>query len=240
MTTIADVKSIIRPLVSKEFLRGVEIFKHLSDAVLVDLASRMTSKKWGAGALIAGQHEEARAIFIVVDGKAKSVLFGENGREITLATLEPHDFYGETSLIDGKPLHSNLIAVEDTTLLVLDRSAFMTHLQKHPETVFRLLQAIVARLRHANELVGSLALEDVNARLIKTLFALAQEHGEPHNRGIIIRSRPTQQDLANMVGTCRETVSRTLSSMAKKGLVVSRGRSLFLSDLFFNTIQQAA
>ena len=103
-----------------------------------------------------------------------------------------------------------------------------------------MLKVLAQRLRRSNELVNNLALHDVTSRLTRTLLALADERGEHREEGILIRRRPTQQDLANMVGTCRETVSRALSAMARKGLVVSRGRSLLLTRDLVDRTRQAA
>ena len=85
------------------------------------------------------------------------------------------------------------------------------------------------RLRRADETIASLALHDVEARLTRTLERLAKEEGEQTDGGLLLRKRPTQQDLANMVGSCRETISRTFTSMIKRGLLVPRGRALVLT-----------
>jgi CRP/FNR family cyclic AMP-dependent transcriptional regulator len=167
---------------------------------------------------------------VVYRGQARSVLFGENGREMTLALHKAGDFFGETSLFDGQPNPANVVAVDDVVTLVLDRHVFMEYLRQSPEMMMRMLSAMAERVRHADELVGSLALQDVLTRLTKTLLSIGEQHGEYREEGLLIPYRPTQQELANMVGTCRETVSRALSSMGKRGLVVSRGRTLLFAS----------
>ena len=99
---------------------------------------------------------------------------------------------------------------------------------------------MATRLRRADDLIGNLALRDVGSRLRRTLVELANERGEVRDDGVLIRRRPTQQDLANMVGTCRETVSRLLSAMSRGGLIVSRGRTLLLRPDLLQSAQQAA
>lgn len=238
--SLSAERNVIQCRSQVEQLRGVSIFKHLDEATLTELARRMTVKRWHASAIIVGQNEPATALYIVYRGTAKSVLFGENGREMTLATLGPGDVFGEAGLLDGKPRAANLVAVDDVVLLQLDRAVFMEHLSATPRTMMALLEAMAGRLRQAEELVGNLALHDVCTRLTRTLIAIGEQQGELRDGGIMIRYRPTQQDLANMVGTCRETVSRALSSMARKGLVVSRGRSLLLSEQLVASARQAA
>jgi CRP-like cAMP-binding protein len=223
-----------------EILRKIFIFSHLDETNLVQLYQRMSVRHWHGGAIIMGQNEPGDALYILVHGTAKAVLFGENGREMTLSMLGPGDFFGEMALLDGKPRSANVIAEKDSVMLVLDRITFMNHLRDHPETALRLLEEMAARVRRANEIINNLALHDVSSRLIRTLMALGEEMGRLQDGGILITKRPTQQDLANMVGTCRETVSRALSSMARKGLIVSRGRSLFLTSVLLEKNRQAA
>jgi CRP/FNR family cyclic AMP-dependent transcriptional regulator len=223
-----------------ELLRNIEIFGHLDTEALTELYRRMSVKHWHGGAIIMGQHEPGDALYVLVKGRAKVVLFGENGREMTLSTLRSGDFFGEVALFDGKPRSANVVAEADSTLLVLDRANFLAHLEQFPETAVRLLKEMAARLRNANEIITNLALHDVTSRLTRTLLAIADASGELQDDGILIRQRPTQQDLANMVGTCRETVSRALSAMARRGLVTSRGRTLLLRQALLDSCRQAA
>ena len=223
-----------------DLLRDVALFEHLDDSALSDLARRSSVRRWHASAIICGKNEPPRALYIVAEGHARAVLFGENGREITLNTLKVADFFGETSLMDGKPCATNLVAHTDCLILVLDRASFIAHLSEYPQTALSLLTEMAERTRQATRLIGDLALRDVAERLTRTLIALGEEQGHPHADGVMIPYRPTQQDLANRVGTCRETVSRALSSMAKRGLVVSRGRSLLLREPLVQRVQAAA
>jgi CRP-like cAMP-binding protein len=121
------------------------------------------------------------------------------------------------------------VASEDTTLLVLTRDAFLEHLRARPETALNLLGELSRRLRRADETIANLALHDVHRRLVRTLERLAREDGEETPEGLLLRRRPTQQDLANLIGSCRETVSRAFTSMVKRGLMVPRGRALLLT-----------
>jgi CRP-like cAMP-binding protein len=159
----------------------------------------------------------------------KVALFGENGRELTLSVLTPGDFFGEMSLIDGRARSANVVAIEDATVLALTRDAFRAHLAAHPSTAMNVIAELTARLRRADETIANLALHDVESRLVRTLERLAQKDGEQVEGGLLLRRRPTQQDLANMVGSCRETISRTFTSMIKRGLLVPRGRALVLT-----------
>lgn len=211
-------------------LASTAIFRSCAPAALADLAQRVRTRSRPAGALLVAQDEPGDAMFVIVSGRAKVALFGESGRELTLTELKPGDFFGEMALLDCRPRSANVIALDSTVLMELTREAFLDHLQAHPQTALNLLAELTHRLRRADEALGSLALQDVESRLTRTLERLAKEQGgEVSADGVLLPRRPTQQDLAHMIGSCRETISRTFTSMIKRGLVVPRGRALMLT-----------
>jgi CRP-like cAMP-binding protein len=216
------------------------LFRGASPTALDDLVRRLQVRSRPAGSLIVAQDEPGDAMFLIAQGRVKVALFGENGRELTLSLLSPGDFFGEMSLIDSRPRSANVVALDDTIVLALTRDAFRAHLQAHPQTSLNIITELTARLRRADETIANLALHDVESRLVRTLERLAREDGEATEAGLILRRRPTQQDLANMVGSCRETISRTFTSMVKRGLLVPRGRALVLTRQLLDRGQPAA
>jgi CRP-like cAMP-binding protein len=205
------------------------LFRGCAVAAIDDLVRRIQVRTRPAGSLVVAQDEPGDAMFILAAGRVKVALFGENGRELTLAELRPGEFFGEMSLIDGRPRSANVVALEDTTVLALTRESFAAHMKAHPQTALNVIAELSRRLRRADETIAQLALQDVESRLIRTLERLAKEDGERTAEGLVLRRRPTQQELANMVGSCRETISRTFTSMVKRGLIQSRGRSVVLT-----------
>jgi CRP-like cAMP-binding protein len=115
------------------------------------------------------------------------------------------------------------------TLLFLSRDAFLAQVKARPQIALRLLGEMAGRLRKADGMIANLALHDVEARLVRTLVTLAREDGEDREEGLLLRRRPTQQVLANMVGSCRETVSRTYAMLVRRGSIEPRGKALLLS-----------
>jgi CRP-like cAMP-binding protein len=225
----------------RQLLGQSALFRGISATALDDLVRRLQVRTRAAGAVIVAQDEPGDALFIIVQGRVKVALFGENGRELTLSLLAPGDFFGEMSLVDGRPRSANVVALDDTTVLALTRDAFTAHLSAHPQTALNILAELTARLRRADETIASLALHDVESRLVRTLARLAREEGEqPDSSGLILRKRPTQQDLANMVGSCRETISRTFTSMIKRGLLVPKGRAILLTRQLLEKFQTPA
>jgi CRP/FNR family cyclic AMP-dependent transcriptional regulator len=119
--------------------------------------------------------------------------------------------------------------MEPTALLALSRDDLLRHMAAHPRTALNLLGEMADRLRRADESIAQLALCDVNERLVHRLISLAREEGTESPEGLMVRRRPTQQELANMIGSCRETISRAFNQLARDGMIIPRGRSLVVT-----------
>ena len=168
------------------------------------------------------------------------MLYGETGREIILSILHAGDFFGEMALLDRQPRSANVVALENSELLGLDREAFQTHLTAHPITAMAILAEMSRRLRHADEVIGNLALLDVYGRVARVIRDLAQEEGEPADGGLLIKERPTQQEIAGLIGTSRETVSRALNDFTRRGLLEMQGKQILVRWGFLQKVEDAA
>jgi CRP-like cAMP-binding protein len=158
----------------------------------------------------------------------KVVLYGQSGREVILSVFKPGDFFGEMSLLDNQPRSANVIAVEESRLLVLDRSSFAKHLSSNPRTALNVLSEMSKRLRRADAIIGNLALLDVYGRVARFLRELAKSEGHDTPEGVEIKQRPTQAEIAAMIGTSRETVSRALSEFQRRGFIELTGKRIVL------------
>ena len=195
---------------TSELLAKVSIFHGLDETALERLGAKLKPMKVTKDRVIVGQDDPGDALFIIQKGRVKVVLYGDSGREVILSILRAGDFFGEMSLLDGEPRSANCIAIEKTDLLMLSREDFVKHLYEFPTTASNILAEMSMRLRRADEVIGNLALLDVYGRVARKLIELAKSDGEDTDEGIVIKERPTQQDLASMIGTSRETVSREI------------------------------
>jgi CRP-like cAMP-binding protein len=205
------------------------LFAALSPAAVEDLTQRVSLRRVSAHATVVSQDEPGDSMFVIMSGRVKVVIFGENGREVTLSIMRPGDVFGEMALFDGKTRSASCIAMEPSSLLVLGREDLLGHIGAHPRTALNLLGEMADRLRRADESIAQLALCDVNERLIHRLISLAREEGTEAPEGIMVRRRPTQQELANMIGSCRETISRAFNQLARDGMIIPRGRALVVT-----------
>lgn len=215
-----------------ELLQKVSLFHDVDPEELDRIASLLVPREVAKDAHIVTQDEPGDSMFIIARGRVKVVLFGDNGREVILTILKSGEFFGEMSLLDDQPRSANVIAQEDATVLVLKRADFAEHILKSPKTAINVMAELCRRLRRADEIIGNLATLDVYGRVAHIMIDLAKKDGEEVEEGILIRERPTQQDIASMIGTSRETVSRVLSEFQRRGFVEMRGREILLSRKF--------
>lgn len=225
----SDVRMVEDPARVRSAIARSPLFAALPASAIEDLAGRASVRTVAAGASVVAQNEPGDAMFIIVSGRIKVAMAGDAGREVTLSFLRSGDSFGEMSLFDHGPRSAHCVAVEPTTLVSLAREDLMRHIQAHPRTALNIVAEMVRRLRRADETIAQLALCDVNERLIHRLVGLAREEGSSGPDGLVVRRRPTQQELANMIGSCRETISRAFNQLARDGLVIPRGRSLVVT-----------
>ena len=219
----------------KELLKRVSIFADLDDAALASLERIAAERQYPRDSVIVSQEDKGDALYVVVAGKVKVVLYGKSGREVILSVFKAGDFFGEMSLLDNQPRSANVIALESATMLVLERRAFADHLQAHPKVALGVMAELSRRLRRADAIIGNLALLDVYGRVARYLRELAKTDGEPSQGAVVIRARPTQQEIASMIGTSRETVSRALSEFQRRGFIELSGRRIILRASFVLT-----
>ena len=208
------------------FLRRVPLFEGLKEEDLEAIAKVTITRSFSKDQVIILAEEEGDALFIIHTGQVKVSIVSEDGREVILSMLGEGAVVGELALLDEKPRSANVVATEDTELIMLRRSDFLRLIFKIPKIAISLLAELASRLRKTDRKIEGLALLDVTSRISETLLQLAEEQGEQQNEGIFIANRPTHQHLANMSGTTRETVSRVLKRLEGQGYIVCKGRTI--------------
>jgi CRP-like cAMP-binding protein len=183
------------------------------------------------------EESEGETFFIILSGVVKVTRLSDDGREVILAILGESDFFGEMSLLDGEGRSANIVATENSEVVTLSRRDFLDCLEKYPKIAIALLEELAVRLRKSDQHIESLSLSDSEQRIGVTLIRLAEELGTIKHGNVLLKSLPYQQDIANMAGTSRETVSRTLKLLETKNFLKRDGRNLIIYnfDLFRQT-----
>ncbi|MCC7194709.1 MAG: Crp/Fnr family transcriptional regulator [Gemmatimonadaceae bacterium] len=208
-----------------EFLSTIPLFTGLDSVELSKFAELLREKVYPKGSVILFEDDPGDALFIVRDGRVKVVLLAEDGREVILGLLGIGQHFGELALIDDQPRSAHVIAMEESTLLVLRRDDFRRRVEANPSVAWSLLADLSRRLRQADAQIGSLVLLDVPGRMARLLLDSSAD-----DNGGVIEKQLTHQTIAHLIGASRETVSRAMREFQDLGWVATERRRIRIVD----------
>ncbi|MBN1398596.1 MAG: Crp/Fnr family transcriptional regulator [Bacteroidetes bacterium] len=212
------------------FLRNVPIFSELEEKDLLKVVKLGTTQKYKKGNIVVLEQESGAALFVIISGKVKVVRMDEDGREVILSMFGPGEFFGEMSLLDGLARSASVIATVKSELFMIHRRDFLELLNEFPSVTISLLAELAMRLRKADMQIKSLSLKDAEGRVANVMLILADDVGVFRKGKVEIDDLPLQQDIANMAGTSRETVSRMIHLFIEAGEVQMKGNKLIIND----------
>jgi CRP-like cAMP-binding protein len=208
-----------------DFLATVPLFGELDREELQQFADLSREKHFPKGSVILFENDPGDSLYVIRSGRCKVVLVGDDGREVILGVLGGSDHFGELSLIDELPRSAHVIAMEDSTLIVLRREDFRRRIEANPAVAWSLLVEMSRRLRRADEMIGGLVLLDVPGRIARLLLDAAGESGSTS-----IEKPLTHQTIAQMIGASRETVSRAMKDFQDAGWISVERRRIELTN----------
>ena len=192
-------------------LREIALFHDLTSEQLSWLNEHLNSRTFPAGSNIVLVDQPGEIVYIILKGTIKIFVDKKDGTEMILAILGPGDTVGELSLLDSAGRSANVVTMEKSTLLWMDRTTFWQVLRTMPAITYKLAEILSGRLRLANEQIKALAELDVFGRVARQLLALAEQYGRPTPAGdILICIRLTQSDIAGLIGASRERVNQVM------------------------------
>jgi CRP/FNR family cyclic AMP-dependent transcriptional regulator len=212
------------------FLANVPIFSDLDQETLEKIVKSGVLQSFKKNSVILSEEDSGSALFVITEGKVKVFRSSNDEKEVILAMLNESDFFGEMSLLDGMARSATVMAIEDSKLFIIQRTEFLDLLKKYPEVSIALLTELTKRFRSSSMKIKALSLKDAEGKVATVLLQLADDIGKIRQGIVEIDDLPFQQELANMAGTSRETISRTLHSFAKKGLIELDGSKLKIID----------
>jgi CRP-like cAMP-binding protein len=157
----------------------------------------------------------------VLAGRCRAGNVSSEGKEVTLNVMGPGEIIGEIALLDGKPRSADVVAIEDTTVMVVERRNFLPFVMRSETMVERLLIVLCDRLRRTSIALEEIALFDLPARLARLLLKLAGVYGRklPEDQGIRIDIKMSQRDLSTLVASSRESVNKQLRIWREAGII---------------------
>ena len=202
-----------------EFFKKIQLFSSFTDKEIEQLITKLIIKKFKKHETILHEEDTNEFMYIILFGKVKAVRMTEEGKEIILAVHQAGDFFGEMSLIDGKTTPASVIATEDSLVAIISKKDFYSILLVQSKLTISLLKIFCNRLRKSWDTIQLLNFNNASQRTKMILIMLSDEYGKKSSDGITLNIKLTHQDIAEMTGMTRETVTRILDKWQKTGEV---------------------
>ncbi len=215
-----------------EFLKNIDLFSLLSDKEIEQITNKLTVKKFKKDEVILQEEDTNEYMYIILSGKVKVIQIKESGKEIIIALHQSGDFFGEVSLIDGRTAPAMVLSTEDSVIALISKKDFFSLLYSQTKVLDILLQILCTRLRESWDRIQILSFNNASDRVKMLLILLSNEYGNRTKEGIKLNIKLTHQEIADMAGIARETVTRIIDKWIKDGDLEMKERLIFMSNGF--------
>ena len=210
------------------FLKHIRLFDGVSPSEMQEMEkiTRMEEVKKRQPLYLPG--DPSSNVYLLKKGRVKIANTAPSGKEVTFDILEPGEVFGELDVLDDAPRSTSAETLDDAVICVIPRKDFDQYLAMHPTVMFKLTKLIGLRLKKIQSRVEDLVFRDVPARLAHLLLELSKSDGVAENQGIRLKVKLTHQEMANLIGCSRETVSASMGQFRDDGLIEMDGRTITL------------
>ncbi len=205
-------------------LKGIPLFSGLDEAELHALFNHASVRAFPKNSIVINDGDESDSLYVIISGRVKVFLMDEKGKEIILNFQSAGEYFGELSLLDQVCRSASVITLEPCQFIIISKAAFMRCISSHPEIALRVIRDLTSRLRSLTDEVKGFALLDVYGRLSRILLKLA----EPRDGALVIERAPSRKDLASMVGSSREMVTRIIKGLEEGGHITVTGKTIVI------------
>ena len=212
------------------YLKKIPLLEPLPPEVLSEFIGHVELREVRRRHVIYIPGDPGDAVFFLNGGRVKVSKVTRDGRELTLAYRVPGEIFGELCLIEARPREEMAEAMENALITEVERPFFEQLIDRFPPLAVELMRISNSRRRDVEEKIGRLMFRDVNSKLADLLLHLGMEYGVEDARGTLVAIKITHQEMANLIGSTRETVSLTLSQFKKQGLITMDGRKVIVTD----------
>jgi len=215
-----------------EYLREIPVFSRLPEKQLEIIHNHTIERRFHKGMIIFLEGDTGEGFHYVKSGKVKVLRTSDDGREHIIKILGAGEIFAEVLMFNNRPYLATAVAVEPSCIGMIRNIDLEQLVLTNNELALQLIKALSQRLIYAQQKIKNLALNDVMSRTVEVLLRLSQEQGDIKDNGVIeLALDLSRQDLANLVGTTRETVTRTLSSLKKDKFIDFDGQKIRILDV---------
>jgi CRP/FNR family transcriptional regulator, cyclic AMP receptor protein len=211
-------------------LSRAAIFQGLEPDAVTSIRAQLEPVEFAPRQVVFVEGDPGDRLYVIGAGKAKVGRCTADGRESLLALMGPGDVFGELALFDPGPRTSTVTALTEIHALTMDHGSLRRCLREHPAVADQMLRVLARRLRRTNDIVTDMVFTDVPGRVAKQLLGLARRFGVREGAGLRVTHDLTQLELAQLVGTSRETVNKALGDFAERGWIQLNSKSILIQD----------
>ena len=209
-----------------DHIARVPLFEGLPPEQIEDLAMIVTDQTFGKGEAIFSEGEDADGFYVVITGRVKIFKLSADGKEQILHFFGPGEPFGEVPVFTGQHFPASAEVMEESRVFFFPRKSFVDLIKRTPSLALNMLAILSKRLRRFAALIDDLSLKEVPGRLAAYLLYLSDQ-----NRGAkVLELAVTKAQLASLLGTIPETLSRILGKLSSQGLIESDGHRLRIMD----------
>jgi CRP/FNR family transcriptional regulator, cyclic AMP receptor protein len=216
-----------------KFLKKTALFSSLTADELHQVMGNVIIKKFKKNEIILHEENTSQFMYIILDGEAKVVQSTDTGKEIIMSMHQSGDFFGELSLIDGKTAPAAVYATKDSMTAIISKNDFYALLLSQNKVLENLLRILCSRLRDSMKKIQILNFNNAAQRIKMLFLMLSETYGEQSAEGIILKIKLIHQDIADMTGLTRETVTRILDKWRRGGEIeILKNKFILLKSEF--------
>ena len=215
---------------AESFLRRIPVFEDLDPADLAMIDRVTTERRIDRGATVFTEGEPGEGFHFIRSGKVKVIKLAADGREHILNILGPGEVFAEVLLFNDAPYPATVVAVEDSLVGVIRNRELEALLVQQPRLAVHIIRVMSKKLLYIQSKVKTFALADSQAKIAQTLEYLLERYGRQTGRGVEVALEINRQDIANMAGTTRETVSRVFRTLKDDGVLEDDERRIVVRE----------
>jgi len=200
-----------------EYLKNIKLFSSLTADELCKISGNITTKWFGKNETILHEEDTSEFMYMIFSGQVKVVKTTGEGKEIILSMHQAGNFFGEMSLIDGKTIPASVVATEESLISLISKKEFFSILHNQKKVFENLLIILSSRLRSSWESIKLLSFNQASQRLRALFFMLIDEYGKKTDEGTELNIKLSHQEISEMTGMTRETVTRVIDKWQKSG-----------------------
>lgn len=214
-------------------LKKIALFFSLTTEELHRIQEKVIIKNFKKNENILHAEFTSEFMYIILDGEAKVVQTTEKGKEILISMHQSGDFFGELSLIDGKTAPADVYATKNSTTAIISKRDFFSILSSQPKVLDNLLRILCSRIRESLKKIQMMNFNNAAQRIKMLFLMLSEDYGQTTPDGTVLNIRLIHQNIADMTGLTRETVTRILDRWQKSGEIkILKNRFILLRPEF--------